>query len=64
MPARTSSFLLFFLPSFGELLKKKFGFMCVKHRGELANNPRTPHECWLSADLLVVRYLARHARLG
>jgi hypothetical protein len=30
MPARTSSFLLFFLPSFGELLKKKFGFNVAK----------------------------------
>lgn len=30
MPARTSSFLLFFLPSFGELLKKKFGFSVAK----------------------------------
>lgn len=30
MPARTSSFLLFFLPSFVELLKKKFGFSVAK----------------------------------
>lgn len=45
MPARTSSFLLFFFPYFGELLKKKFGFSTVKHSGALANNPRNPHGC-------------------
>jgi hypothetical protein len=50
MPARTSSFLLFFLPYFGELLKKKFGFSGVNHRGKFANSPRNPHECWLPAD--------------
>ena len=50
MPARTSSFLLFFLPSFGELLKKKFGFSGVNHSGALANNPRNPHGCWPRAD--------------